>query len=62
MKRADDDSCDFLAYLEWRLGKDRNATAEILADWLATYQPLRPRSGGPALSAAPVASRLHADE
>lgn len=39
----DDVPCDFLAYLEWRLGHDRDTTAEMLADWVATYRPQRRR-------------------
>jgi hypothetical protein len=31
--------CDFLTYLEWRLGKDEDATARLLGEWLATYEP-----------------------
>jgi hypothetical protein len=38
--RLDNDSpCDFLAYLEWRLGQDTDATAKLLGEWLASYEP-----------------------
>jgi hypothetical protein len=40
----DDIPCDFLAYLESRLGTDRDATTEMLSEWLAAYEPQR-RSG-----------------
>jgi hypothetical protein len=50
MSQAKEDvPCDFLTYLQWRLGYDRDATAEMLADWLASYEPrtrreeIRPR-------------------
>ena len=36
-----DPPCDFLTYLEWRLGKGADATAKLLAEWLATYEPMR---------------------
>ena len=39
--------CDFLSYLEWRLGSDRDTTTEMLAEWLATYQPQRRHENGP---------------
>jgi len=49
MLELDDTPCDFLAYLEWRLGQDADATARLLVEWLAAYQPaekaLRARSG-----------------
>ena len=35
---------DFLYYLERRLGTDRRATAEMLGEWLASYEPQRPRT------------------
>jgi hypothetical protein len=31
--------CDFLAYLEWRLGQSSDTTTKLLAEWLATYRP-----------------------
>lgn len=37
----EDVTCDFLSYLEWRLGKDRDATAEMLGEWLAGYKRQR---------------------
>ena len=39
MARLDDPPPDFLTYLEWRLGKDEQATAELLGEWLTTYEP-----------------------
>jgi hypothetical protein len=33
--------CDFLSYLEWRLGNDRDATTEMLSEWVAAYEPQR---------------------
>jgi len=40
MVRFDNDPpCNFLAYLEWRLGKDEDATTRLLGEWLATYEP-----------------------
>jgi hypothetical protein len=40
MSRSNEDvPCDFLSYLQWRLGSDRDSTAEMLAEWLASYQP-----------------------
>jgi hypothetical protein len=42
---ADDDiPCDFLSYLEWRLGSSRDATTEMLSEWIAAYERQR-RSG-----------------
>ena len=39
MSRLDNDPpCDFLTYLEWRLGEDEDATARLLGEWLATYK------------------------
>jgi hypothetical protein len=40
----DDIPCDFLSYLEWRLGNDRDTTTEMLSEWLAAYESQR-RSG-----------------
>jgi len=37
--------CDFLEYLEWRLGQSRDSTARLLGEWLASYEPER-RGGG----------------
>jgi hypothetical protein len=57
MLEHDDTPCDFLAYLEWRLGQDADATARLLVEWLAAYQPaenaLRARSGRSPLSSDP---------
>jgi len=40
MSRANEEvPCDFLTYLQWRLGYDRDATAEMLAEWLTSYEP-----------------------
>lgn len=48
MNRANEDvPCDFLSYLQWRLGCDRDATAQMLADWLVSYKPQRPRENRP---------------
>jgi hypothetical protein len=42
MSRFDSDPpCDFLTYLEWRLGEGEDATARLLGEWLATYQSER---------------------
>ena len=42
MARLDGDApCDFLTYLEWRLGKDADATAKLLGEWLSSYEPKR---------------------
>ena len=35
----DDPQCEFLAYLESRLGKDEAATVRVLGEWLAKYEP-----------------------
>jgi hypothetical protein len=44
MSRANEEvPCDFLTYLQCRLGYDRDATAEMLAEWLASYEPLTRR-------------------
>jgi hypothetical protein len=37
-----EETCDFLSYLEWRLGMKRDATAEMLGEWLTTYTAQRP--------------------
>jgi hypothetical protein len=39
-----DPPCDFLAYLEWRLGKGEDATARLLGEWLTSYEPERRRA------------------
>ena len=39
MAPLDDPPSDFLTYLESRLGKDEQATAELLGEWLTTYEP-----------------------
>jgi hypothetical protein len=36
-----DPPCDFLTYLESRLGKDQDVTTKLLGEWLATYEPER---------------------
>ena len=36
-----DPPCDFLTYLEWRLGKGQDATVRLLGEWLATYESER---------------------
>jgi hypothetical protein len=41
MRFETDPPCDFLAYLEWRLGQDADATVKLLGEWLATYEPAR---------------------
>jgi len=38
---AADVACDFLTYLECRLGMKRDATAEMLGEWLTTYKAER---------------------
>ena len=52
-----DPPCDFLAYLEWRLGQNADATAKLLGEWLATYEPIErprhPRSSGRRESSIP---------
>lgn len=49
-------ACDFLSYLEWRLGTGRDATTQMLGEWLANYKsqrrsernhPISSTSGGP---------------
>ena len=46
MSRFDNDPpCDFLTYLEWRLGEDEDATARLLGEWLATYKSERHTRG-----------------
>jgi hypothetical protein len=44
----EDAACDFLAYLEWRLGTERDATAEMLGDWLVAYRLERRSEDRPA--------------
>jgi hypothetical protein len=44
MRFDNDPPCDFLAYLEWRLGQDADATAKLLGEWLASYEPERATS------------------
>jgi len=46
MAHLDDPPSDFLTYLESRLGKDEPAAAELLGEWLTTYEP-RWRTAGP---------------
>ena len=42
MARFDNDPpCDFLTYLEWRLGEDGDATARLLGEWLSSYKSER---------------------
>ena len=36
-----DVACDFLSYLEWRLGTGRDATTQMLGEWLASYKSQR---------------------
>jgi hypothetical protein len=38
--------CNFLEYLEWRLGQKSEPTTRMLGEWLASYEPQRP-VGGP---------------
>lgn len=38
-----DAPCDFLTHLEERLKKDRRAAAELLGEWLASYERAEPR-------------------
>jgi hypothetical protein len=48
MARVDGDTpCDFLTYLEWRLGKDEDDTARLLGEWLSSYEPVRRFSSEP---------------
>jgi len=51
----DDTPCDFLAYLEWRLGQDADSTARLLVEWLAAYEPVSPGLRG-RNAVAPTAS------
>jgi hypothetical protein len=39
MARSDDIPSAFLTYLGQRLGKDDDAAAELLGEWLASYEP-----------------------
>lgn len=57
-----DTPCDFLIYLEWRLGQDGNATTKMLGEWLSTYKPVRHAPGyarelSPSPGAEPGASK-----
>jgi hypothetical protein len=36
--------CDFTAYLQQRLGVERNTAEGVLAQWVAEYQPQSPHS------------------
>ena len=57
-----DPPCDFLVYLERRLGRDEGATARLLGDWLATYEPKRQLSRDDSASRDPVVEqRLDAE-
>jgi len=41
MARMDaDPPSDFLTYLGGRLGKDGEAAAQLLGEWLSTYEPM----------------------
>jgi len=40
---SQDAPCDFLTYLEERLKKDRSTAAEMLGEWLASYERAEPR-------------------
>ena len=40
---SQDAPCDFLTYLEERLKKDRGAAAQLLGEWLASYEPVERR-------------------
>lgn len=33
--------CNFLEYLEWRLGEKPDAATRLLGEWLASYEPRR---------------------
>jgi hypothetical protein len=41
MNHPDEEACDFLTYLAWRLGTERDNTAEMLGEWLANYSKER---------------------
>jgi hypothetical protein len=50
--------CNFLEYLEWRLGEKPDAATRLLGEWLASYEPKRavaaPEAPEPALGTGVV--------